>query len=62
MATPAPGLCARDIVDECRRRLLYIRLVDEHAVRIAVKGRITLERMMCIIREAAKLAEIAKRT
>lgn len=53
MASLPPGLSACALVDECKRELLYIRAIDEHTVRIAVKGRMTLERMMRIVQDAS---------
>lgn len=51
MCKPPPGHTAADIVERCAARKLYIRLVDDRHVRIAVKDPDTAE-VMCSVLDA----------
>lgn len=51
MCRPPPGHAAADVVERCAARNLYIRLVDDRHVRIAVKDPDTAE-IMCAVLDA----------
>lgn len=56
MARPPSYVAARDIVESCAKSAVYLRLVDDHTVRIAVKGHSTQKKLMAAIEEAVFLS------
>lgn len=56
MTRPPPHICARDIVETCARSAVYLRLIDDRTIRIAVKGHLTQQKVMTTLEDAVFLS------
>lgn len=56
MTQPPLYVCARDIVETCAKSGVYLRLIDDRTIRIAVKGESTQQHIINSLEEAVLLS------